>query len=151
VEDTQQEVLDIQLEEQHTLEVPVTQDTLEELDIQVDTPQEEQVGTLQEVLTLLEPMDTHLEAMDTHREDTTLREGQQGTQMEVDTTEDTTEKNKTPLMVLEDCSMMAIQQHFSWINTMEQSLKITSLLRASEYDFTSHILKNPVLNLFILV
>ena len=131
--------------------MPVTQDTLEELDIQVDTPQEEQVGTLQEVLTLLEPMDTHLEAMDTHREDTTLREGQQGTQMEVDTTEDTTEKNKTPLMVLEDCSMMAIQQHFSWINTMEQSLKITSLLRASEYDFTSHILKNPVLNLFILV
>merc|ERR1712183_1008666 len=102
---------------------------LEAMDTQqVDTLQGEQQGTLQEVLTLLGATDTPLEVMDIHREDT-LQEGQRVTLLEamdtplevmdtlqvailqdillegiqdlleVDTTADTTERNKTHLMV----------------------------------------------------
>merc|ERR1712083_965797 len=67
---------------------------------QVDTLQEEQQATLLEVMdTQLEDMDTLLEVMDIQLEgmDTLQAAIQQGI-LEVDTT-DTTEKNKTPLMV----------------------------------------------------
>ena len=146
--DTHQEVMAIpredilQEERQDTLLEEVTLDTpLEAMVIhQVDTLQEEPQGTLLEELTLLEATDTRLEVMDTHlvAMDTLLEvmdiqlEGMDTLQaailqdillegiqdlLEVDTT-DTTEKNKTPLMVrglLND----------AWIHVIGQSLEIT--------------------------
>merc|ERR550532_1567446 len=110
-----------------------------------DILQEEPQGTLLEEVTLLEVMDTHLVAMDTLLEvmDTLLEvmdiqlEGMDTLQaairqdillegiqdlLEVDTT-DTTEKNKTPLMVrglLND----------AWIHVIGQSLEICWVLQS---------------------
>merc|ERR1712203_358782 len=94
-------------ERQDTLLEDLTQDIQQEAMVtpQVDTLQEEQQATLLEVMdtqledmdTLLEVMDIQLEGMDTLQaaiQQDILLEGIQ----EVDTT-DTTEKNKTPLMV----------------------------------------------------
>ena len=131
----------LQEERQDTLLEELTLDTpLEAMVIhQVDTLQEEPQGTLLEATdtlleatdTLLEDMDTLLEVMDIQLEgmDTLqaairqdiLLEGIQDL-LEVDTT-DTTEKNKTPLMVrglLND----------AWIHVIGQSLEICWVLQS---------------------
>ena len=108
--DTHQEVMAIpqegilQEERQDTLLEDLTQDIQQEV---MDTPREEQQGTLLEAMdtqledmgTLLGVMDIQLEGMDTLqaaiRQDILLL----GIQDLLEDTTDTTERNKTPLMV----------------------------------------------------
>ena len=154
---------------------------------QEGTPREEQQGTLQEVLTLLESKDTLLGAMDIRQEDT-LQAGQQGTLLEAMDTllavmviqpegmgtlqaailqdilleegipdllevdiMDTTEKNKTPLMMVMGLLYVINSTLAIGFISLSSLWKLYLVLGASEYDFKSHILKHPVLNRLIFV